>query len=409
MKRIIKAFGLILMFCMLAISLAACQSPVEQNVIYQTLPSDPNDPGTTNDDPTWQDIYQANIRSVPMVAIFYCWRYTGYNDSCYEIGHGTGFVLNDNVVATNWHVAESYFDLDLYGLPDSIGYYKLMVRYPASNALAGNEFLLDDYEVTGVYTGLKDYDLALLRVNTLGRQPVKLNPDSWQQLEVLQEVMTLGYPQEFLFFATTGEINQTRLNGWNFVPWMASDTPLILMDAQTDRGNSGGPLFNKKGEVIGINSAGYLPDWIVYQIAIAVDPLKRVDYQGQSVVFETREVPEPADYRLTTVLTVTSELNPLEEYEENIQYFYGNCLYRIDVSGVSMIDTTPVTPVSTFIDLFQNGMYQAYGSPDYLNSNETHLVWQSEDDGFGAIYIGADLYYSSAPGWYYLQVDQYCR
>lgn len=79
-------------------------------------------------------------------------------------------------------------------------------------------------------------------------------------LEESDEVMSIGYPlgQESIKF-THGNVSgfQSSIDFGEFGDWEDSST-FIQITAPINKGNSGGPLINNRGEVIGICSAGFL-------------------------------------------------------------------------------------------------------------------------------------------------------
>jgi serine protease Do len=96
-------------------------------------------------------------------------------------------------------------------------------------------------------------DLAVLKVNS--KQP--LNVAKWgdsDRARVGDLVMAIGDPFGLGGTVTTGIVS-ARNRDINSGPY----DDFIQTDAPINRGNSGGPLFNMDGEVIGINSAIYSP------------------------------------------------------------------------------------------------------------------------------------------------------
>ncbi|MGR3220063.1 MAG: trypsin-like peptidase domain-containing protein [Candidatus Anammoxibacter sp.] len=94
-------------------------------------------------------------------------------------------------------------------------------------------------------------DLAILKINTVNKLPVAIMGDS----DLVQEgdiVLAVGNPFGLSQTVTSGIISDTNrtvtIGG-------APVAGLIQTDAAINRGSSGGPLVNIKGEVIGINSA----------------------------------------------------------------------------------------------------------------------------------------------------------
>jgi serine protease Do len=90
-------------------------------------------------------------------------------------------------------------------------------------------------------------DIALLKVQASNLPKVVIGDPN--RLQVGEWVLAIGSPFGFENSATAGIISakSRALPGENYVSFIQSDVPINL-------GNSGGPLFNLKGEVIGINS-----------------------------------------------------------------------------------------------------------------------------------------------------------
>lgn len=86
-----------------------------------------------------------------------------------------------------------------------------------------------------------------------GKYPDKLEFDDARILDDTIEVLTAGYPlgEENIKF-TTGVLSG---NQQNYDIEYDRNISYLQIDAPINAGNSGGPLFNKKGNVIGINSA----------------------------------------------------------------------------------------------------------------------------------------------------------
>jgi S1-C subfamily serine protease len=137
------------------------------------------------------------------------------------ISIGTGFfVSQDGYIITNYHVVEGTTQI-------------VVVTYD-------NKKLIAKY-----IKGDPSNDIALLKVNTISK-PLKLIPDT--SLAKGEEVFTLGYPmidiQGQEQKATSGRINAlTGLQG---------DIRFVQIDVPLQPGNSGGPLINSKGNVVGI-------------------------------------------------------------------------------------------------------------------------------------------------------------
>ena len=147
-------------------------------------------------------------------------RWESYYESLVLAGNGTGFfVTSDGYLVTNFHVVEG---------ADFIEVKFGDLLYEAT---------VEDIDPAN--------DIAILKIDA-ETKPVPLPPaPSYQRGG---EVMTLGYPlasaNAHSQKATFGRIND--LSG------LRGDSRHLQMDVPIQPGNSGGPLFNTKGEVIGI-------------------------------------------------------------------------------------------------------------------------------------------------------------
>jgi len=139
---------------------------------------------------------------------------------------GSGFIISaDGEILTNAHVVE--------------GADQIIVK------------LADNTEKAAKLVGLdKASDVALLKIEASGLPAVRLGDSS--QLEVGDWVLAIGSPFGLEHTATQGIVSALgrSLPDGNYVPF-------IQTDVAVNPGNSGGPLFNINGEVVGINSQIY--------------------------------------------------------------------------------------------------------------------------------------------------------
>ncbi|WP_233843914.1 DegQ family serine endoprotease [Dyella sp. 2HG41-7] len=97
------------------------------------------------------------------------------------------------------------------------------------------------------------YDIALLKVDATGSLPTVSIGDS-RTLKPGQWVLAIGSPFGFDYTVTQGIVSAVgRSLGGGDQP----STSFIQTDVPINRGNSGGPLFNLQGQVVGINSQIY--------------------------------------------------------------------------------------------------------------------------------------------------------
>tara|TARA_B100000214_G_scaffold165673_1_gene118831 strand:- start:5243 stop:6628 length:1386 start_codon:yes stop_codon:yes gene_type:complete len=146
------------------------------------------------------------------------------------ISTGSGFVLSeDGYILTNFHVVQ--------------GAQEVIVRF------------LDRREFKAEIIGTDELsDIALLKISSKNFIPVKIGDSD--KMEQGDGVIAIGSPYNFDFSVTFGIISATG-RGSRTGEGIGNYVPYIQTDAAVNRGNSGGPLFNLEGEVIGINSQIY--------------------------------------------------------------------------------------------------------------------------------------------------------
>ncbi|MCL2109765.1 MAG: trypsin-like peptidase domain-containing protein [Oscillospiraceae bacterium] len=158
---------------------------------------------------------------------------------------GTGFAIGEVGKPVQYIVTNSHCVLDDYG-------YKLSVQVYFS--VAANSFMVA--EILWVDTSK---DLAVLRLPepTTERSAAVLCPES--QVNLSGEFWALGFPaatdfaDDFRAF-DKNSIAQTR--GGIQRKTRVFNVDVYLLDLAIHQGNSGGPLVNAKGEVVGINTFG---------------------------------------------------------------------------------------------------------------------------------------------------------
>jgi serine protease Do len=126
-------------------------------------------------------------------------------------------------------------------------------------------------------------DMALLKIDATGLPAVKVGDPN--KLRVGEWVVAIGSPFGFENTVTAGIVSAKgrSLPQENFVPF-------IQTDVAVNPGNSGGPLFNMKGEVVGINSQIYsrTGGFMGLSFAIPIDVASDIAQQLRTVGKVTR-------------------------------------------------------------------------------------------------------------------------
>ncbi len=166
------------------------------------------------------EIYEYNVDSVVSIEV----------RNSYLTGFGTGFIISEEgYIVTNYHVVEGASSIKVTLYDESV-YTAKLIGYEESN------------------------DLAVIKIEPQGKIESLVYGKS-SDLKVGDDVYVIGNPLgDLTFTLTTGVVsalNRLIDTGTGF------NINMFQTDAAINSGNSGGPVFDKHGFVVGIASAKY--------------------------------------------------------------------------------------------------------------------------------------------------------
>ena len=147
---------------------------------------------------------------------------------------GSGFILSaDGYILTNYHVIE----------------------YAHKGGYAVTVMLHDGTRYDASIVGTEESnDIAVLKIDATGLTPVRLGDSD--ALSVGDEVHAVGNPLGELEFSMTNS-HVSALDRVITTDSSGDAISMFQIDAAVNSGNSGGPVYNSRGEVIGVVTAKY--------------------------------------------------------------------------------------------------------------------------------------------------------
>jgi hypothetical protein len=209
---------------------------------------------------------------------------------------GTGFLVGEGLLATNRHVAEPWYgDSEAEALIDrgaTAMLESLVVFFPGSPTPVN----------LAPASASKTCDLAILRAQDLAAfRGLPILPLAKSPSSPGEHVTVIGYPMGIAGMVAKSptaiyEHLAYRHNDINAASELAALSLIrpsatwghlgdvvgdkLIYDAPTAHGGSGGPVFNAKGEVIGVNSA-YMDGFSGGTLGVSVDSLRPLLVQAQ--------------------------------------------------------------------------------------------------------------------------------
>ncbi|MCI9303697.1 MAG: trypsin-like serine protease [Clostridium sp.] len=201
---------------------------VPLNKASNNIVADPVSFGKDNTALSAADIYKKVAPAVVMISTKSIQSVNGWFQQETE-GMGSGFIINtDGYILTNYHVINGAKEVTVT--------------------------LSDGQEVTASVVNYdSDKDIAMIKLNGNVEVPGVVELGNSDALQPGEEVVAIGNPLSKELSSTLTKGIVSALNR-SVETQSGVNTNLIQTDAAINSGNSGGPLINTKGEVIGINT-----------------------------------------------------------------------------------------------------------------------------------------------------------
>ncbi|KAH1167474.1 serine protease HTRA1 [Mauremys mutica] len=222
------------------------------------------------------------------------------------VASGSGFIVSeDGLIVTNAHVVTN----------------KHRVKVELKNG-ATYEAKIKDVD--------EKADIALIKIDTQGKLPVLLLGRS-ADLRPGEFVVAIGSPFSLQNTVTTGIVSTTQRGGKE-LGLRNSDMDYIQTDAIINYGNSGGPLVNLDGEVIGINT---LKVTAGISFAIPSDKIKKFLTESHDRQAKGKAITKKKYIGIRMMSLSPSKAKELKEHHKD---------FPDVVSGAYIIEVIPDTP-----------------------------------------------------------------
>ncbi len=230
-------------------------------------------------------------------------------------GSGSGFIVGINetelLIATNNHVIDGATKIEITFTDDTV----------ADATVKGTDTIADLAIIAVPIDKLSNDTISKIRVATLGdSEQVRLGEMA------IAIGNALGYGQSVTVGYISAKDREVYVDGNTMV--------LLQTDAAINGGNSGGPLFNTKGEVIGINSVKYA-DTNVEGMCFAIPISRAIPILNELMNRETL-AEEEKGYLGVTTRTVT----------DDVASFYG---WPTGAYIVSVLEGSPAEAAGMYI------------------------------------------------------------
>jgi len=189
-------------------------------------------------------------------------------------GSGSGFVIDSKQghIITNWHVIE--------------GAKRVYVWFKPKNPMDMEEYrLMQQPKFEGAIIKInRKKDLALIKVEKIPRDVKPLKFGKTVNTPIGSTVYSIGHPRGLTWTFNSGMVTQIRTK----YKWTGGNDKhianVIQHEVPLNPGNSGGPLFNGKGQLVGVNSFSDGKSSELINFSIAVEEVESFLKEKQKVI-----------------------------------------------------------------------------------------------------------------------------
>ena len=201
--------------------------------------------GTLWDKPKFTRKPQNNIEKLESITVRIDIIEKDNDGKIYLAGGGSGVTLDKDLLATNCHVA--------------------LAALKPNRALVIKNINQENYAVAEIYKRAEEHDICIIKKINDSEFSFEMKPVrkliKFNKLTKGSFVRAMGTPEGLEGHTDTGSINYLGLAGssghtryGDYV--ISDDTKIISHDATIAPGSSGGPLFDKNGDLVGLNTFG---------------------------------------------------------------------------------------------------------------------------------------------------------
>jgi|TARA_B100001964_G_C14253556_1_gene611150 S1-C subfamily serine protease len=327
------------------------------------------------------DIYEKNANSVV------------YIGNTQGNSMGTGFVIGKNwnkvtniasekyLILTNWHVIDGAKKVQIWLKPDELEKMdeRVLVYEPSFTG--------------GIVKSNSRKDLALIEVDGFPKNIGSVKFGKIEDVPIGSTVYSIGHPEGQTWTFNSGMVTQIRPN----YQWRYNNSThranIIQHEVPTNPGNSGGPLFNEKGLMVGVNS--FLKgNAQLINFSVAIDEVEKFlkekvnKNKGKSKYIKKKKKP--------TYITRKSKDKKTSSQGEEIKKTYPNAIPGdVNDNGIEdvwYIDDDKNGKIDTaFVDHDEDGIIEAIMIDDNENKYFEIITLDNDLNGYpDLLYIDRD-------------------